>query len=54
MTALKKTCYCFNYTNADIIADVNANKGESTIEKKIAEAKKNNRCQCETKNPKGR
>ncbi len=50
---MKKICYCFDYTDEDIIADVKANNGESTIEKRIAEAKRRKQCQCEIKNPKG-
>ena len=50
--AMETICYCFNYTDADIVADVVARHGQSTIEQRIAEAKKNGRCQCEVKNPK--
>ncbi len=49
---METICFCFNYTDADIIADVLAHHGQSTIEQQIAEAKKNGRCQCELKNPK--
>ncbi len=50
---MKKICYCFDYTDEEIMADVKANKGESIIEKRIAEAKRRKRCQCEIKSPKG-
>ncbi len=50
---MRKICYCFDYTDEDIIADVNANKGASTIENRIAEAKRLKQCRCEIKNPKG-
>jgi hypothetical protein len=50
---VKKICYCFDHTDEDIIADVKANRGESTIEKRIAEAKRRKLCRCEIKNPKG-
>jgi hypothetical protein len=49
---METICYCFKYTEADIAADVLSHHGQSTIERKIAEAKKNNRCQCEIQNPK--
>ena len=48
---METICFCFNYTDADIIADVVAHHGLSTIEQEIADAKKNGRCQCELKNP---
>ncbi len=46
-------CYCFQYTKKQIENDFIDN-GESTILKKIALEKKNGRCDCDTKNPKGR
>lgn len=46
-------CYCFKYTKKQIEDDFFEN-GESTIFKKIAMEKKNGRCDCVTKNPKGR
>ena len=51
---MKTICYCFNYADADIIDDVLKNKGQSLIEKRIAEAKKSGTCQCDLKNPKKR
>jgi len=45
-------CYCFQYTKKQIENDF-IDKGESTILKKIALEKKNGRCDCATKNPKG-
>jgi hypothetical protein len=50
---MTKICYCFDYTDQDVIADVKAHGGESTIEKKIAQAKRRKLCQCEIKNPRG-
>lgn len=50
----RMVCYCFNYTEKDIIDDVFANKGESRIMKRIMAEKKAGNCQCEQKNPKGR
>ena len=49
---MKTICYCFGYSDTDIIDDVVKNRGRSSIEEKIAEAKKNHSCQCDTKNPK--
>ena len=46
-------CYCFNYTAADIEQDIKEH-GKSTIMEKIMTDKKAGRCQCKTKNPKGR
>jgi hypothetical protein len=51
---MKKVCYCFDYTDADIIDDVLKHQGHSTILGKIAAAKKNGTCQCDIKNPKKR
>jgi hypothetical protein len=51
---MKIICYCFGYTDSDIIEDVIKNGGYSLIEERIAETKKNGACQCELKNPKKR
>lgn len=45
-------CYCFEYTKEDIEQDVLKN-GISTILARILAEKKDGRCQCATKNPKG-
>ena len=45
-------CYCFNYTADDIRKDFIKN-GESTIIARIANEKKNGKCNCESTNPKG-
>ncbi|OGO38604.1 MAG: hypothetical protein A2147_06495 [Chloroflexi bacterium RBG_16_57_8] len=47
-------CYCFGYTDADIVDDVLGHGGRSTMLERITEAKKNGVCNCEAKNPKGR
>jgi hypothetical protein len=47
-------CYCFEYSEADIIADVRANNGKSLILERIAEARRNNSCQCDDKHPEKR
>jgi hypothetical protein len=46
-------CYCFNYTADDIKSDFKEN-GQSTIMARIANEKKNGKCNCESTNPKGR
>lgn len=46
-------CYCFNFSAADIRADLEKN-GRSLIIEKIAAAKKAQGCDCAVKNPKGR
>ncbi len=48
---MKKICYCFGYTEEDIIKDCMENNGDSAILKQIKEAKENNTCECETKHP---
>ncbi len=47
-------CYCFSYTEKDIVKDCRNNGGNSIILKRIEEAKKNYTCQCETKHPQKR
>lgn len=46
-------CYCFNYTESDIVADILEN-GKSTIEERIKVEKKAGVCECVTKNPSGK
>ncbi len=46
-------CYCFEYSSEDIKRDY-INNGRSLIMEKIMEEKKFGRCQCVTKNPKGK
>jgi len=46
-------CYCFEYTKKDIENDFNEN-GKSLIYEKIALEKKADRCNCASKNPKGK
>ena len=52
MENIKTVCYCYNYSDDDIIRDVLFNKGRSTIEQKIGVEKAAGRCRCEIKNPK--
>jgi hypothetical protein len=51
MTTL--VCYCFKYTEEDILHDLESN-GRSTILEKIREEKKFGNCRCADQNPKGR
>ncbi|MFC1943878.1 hypothetical protein ACFLWO_04825 [Chloroflexota bacterium] len=50
----KLICYCFKYTEADIINDFKTNSGKSSILEKITEARKSNTCQCDDKHPEKR
>lgn len=45
-------CYCFEFTRADVRAQVQAT-GRSTIPERIAAEIKAGHCACETKNPSG-
>jgi len=47
-------CYCFNYSEQDIIDDFKTHNGQSTILAKITVAKKGNSCQCDVKHPEKR
>ena len=46
-------CYCFKHTADDLERDVVEN-GKSTIMEQIIADSKNNNCNCERNNPKGR
>lgn len=46
-------CFCFGYSEADIVADVQAH-GRSTIMERIVREKAQHGCNCATTNPKGR
>jgi hypothetical protein len=43
-------CYCFGYTDEDIIKDFIANR-KSTVLARITQAKRTDSCQCDVKNP---
>ena len=47
-------CYCFGYTEEDIIRDFIENHGYSSILEKIMVEKKAGNCRCAEKNPKKR
>jgi hypothetical protein len=51
---MEMICYCFNYTDAEIVEDVVKHHGRSTIMERVIEARKNGTCECEIKNPKKR
>ncbi len=47
-------CYCYEYSEYDIVSDFQANNGKSLILERIAEARRNNTCQCDNKHPEKR
>lgn len=47
-------CYCFSYTEDDIIRDVLENNGISSILARILNEKKKGTCRCDTTHPLGR
>ena len=47
-------CYCHGYTEADIVADLKKNQGDSSILRQILEARRSNTCQCDVKHPEKR
>ncbi len=49
-----RICYCFGYSEEDIIKDVLDNKGTSTILERIVNEKKKGGCNCGTTHPLGR
>jgi hypothetical protein len=51
---MKLICYCYGFTEADIIDDMKQNKGDSSIMRQIIEARKNNTCRCDIKHPEKR
>ncbi len=50
----KLICYCFGYSEEDIIRDVRENKGASTILERILREKKKGLCNCKYNHPEGR
>ncbi|MCX5831533.1 MAG: hypothetical protein NT140_06565 [Deltaproteobacteria bacterium] len=47
-------CYCFGYSEEDIIRDVQGNNGTSSILERILNEKKQGMCRCDTTHPLGR
>jgi len=50
----KLICYCFYYSEEDIIGDVLKNAGTSSILERILNEKKKGTCRCGTTHPLGR
>jgi hypothetical protein len=44
-------CYCFGYSEEDIVRDVVENNGTSSILESIMNEKKKGTCRCETTHP---
>jgi hypothetical protein len=47
-------CYCFGYSEEDIIRDLKENRGISSVMEKILNEKKKGPCNCRINNPSGR
>ncbi len=50
----KLICYCFRYSEEDIVRDVIENGGTSSILEKISNEKKRGSCNCKLNHPEGR
>ncbi len=49
-----QVCFCFGYTEEDIIRDVVDNSGTSHILERILSEKNNGACNCKSRHPEGR
>ena len=47
-------CFCFGYSEEDIVRDVRENKGNSLILERILSEKKKGACNCKNNHPEGR
>ncbi|MBI5102051.1 MAG: hypothetical protein HZB33_09495 [Nitrospirae bacterium] len=47
-------CYCFGYSEEEIIRDVRENGGTSLILKRISDEKRNGTCNCRYNHPEDR
>ncbi len=47
-------CYCFGFSEEDIVSDVRENKGTSLILQRILHEKKQGVCNCTVNHPLGR
>jgi hypothetical protein len=47
-------CYCFGYSEEDIIRDLKENRGISSVLEKILNEKKKGTCDCRVNHPAGR
>ena len=50
----KLLCYCFGYSERDVIRDVRENNGASLILERIVSEKKKGTCDCRNRHPEGR
>jgi hypothetical protein len=50
----KPICYCFGYSEEDIVRDVRENSGTSLILERILSGKKQGACNCTVNHPLGR
>jgi hypothetical protein len=50
----KLICYCFGYSEDDIIRDVRENNDTSLILEKILNEKKKGTCNCKVNHPQGK
>ena len=50
----KLICYCFGYSEEDIVRDVLENNGNSLIMERIMTEKKSGTCNCKFNHPEGR
>lgn len=50
----KLICYCFGYTEEDIVRDVFEHGGISSILERILNEKKKGACNCKVNHPEGR
>ena len=50
----KLICYCFGYSEEDIIRDVRENSGTSSILERILNEKKKGTCNCKYNHTEGR
>ena len=51
---IKLICYCFGYSEEDIVRDVQENMGTSSIMERIQNEKKKGTCNCTRNHPDGR
>lgn len=50
----KLICYCFGYSEEDIVGNVSINRGISSILERILNEKKKGTCNCKFNHPQGR
>lgn len=47
-------CYCFGYSESDIVDDILKNNGSSSVLERILSEKKKGACNCRSNHPDGR